>query len=293
MPKHFYSSQQENDILSLYNDNIGSNTIAKKYGVTQKVVKRILSKHGVVLRYPTKFKTFNESYFDIIDTEDKAYFLGLLFADGCVLDGGSRKKRLSISLQEPDRDILEAMIRYTNYSGTIDVKSRLRKAHHKRECVLFYSSDHMCESLMRLGCTPRKSFTLEFPTGVPESLIRHFIRGLFDGDGSIHGSKSGGLNYEAMSFDIYGTRSICNGVKQTFTDSIGVSGSRILKRGSIFAFLVGGNKNIRKIYEYLYKDATIFMERKRARMYRAYDYPNSTTQLIAPKLTLETNLDSI
>jgi uncharacterized protein (DUF433 family) len=99
----------DDEIVRLYLSGISAQKIADQYSVSRWVIDDRLEKHaimphkqGSLLR---KCKGLNEHYFDLIDTEEKAYFLGLLYADGCNHRG--RKKKIDIALQERDKCLLE------------------------------------------------------------------------------------------------------------------------------------------------------------------------------------------
>ena len=126
-----------------------------------------------------RVNNFNDDYFETIDTEDKAYFLGLLFADGNVY---TARNRIQITLANEDAYILKAFADCIGYTGKMYID---REKYSK----LILPSKKMCADLTRLGCTPNKSLTLQFPTEVPDELMHHFIRGYFDGDGHISKDK--------------------------------------------------------------------------------------------------------
>ena len=119
-----YIILNEQDLIEKYLNGTSITKLAKDNNVSRYVIAERLSKNninkykrGYFLR---KFKTINENYFDEINSEEKAYFLGLLYADGCNhnLD---KKKKISISLQEEDKFILEQFSRiyYWRCSFTI------------------------------------------------------------------------------------------------------------------------------------------------------------------------------
>lgn len=127
----------------------------------------------------------NQKYFDIIDDEYKAYWLGLLYADGCNKDD---RGSWSIELQEQDKYLLDGLNKSLNCEKPLlfrDLKSK--KPNWSNSYTLEINSKYMCERLTELGCHPRKSLTLKFPTEnqVPVHLLQHFIRGYIDGDGCI------------------------------------------------------------------------------------------------------------
>lgn len=130
----------------------------------------------------------DETFFDIINTEEKAYILGFIAADG----HNSLKKKIQIVLNEKDIDILEKISsrmyleKYDNIKK-FDSKQNLRgeeKIH--KHAKLIICSAKLSDRLLELGLNNKKSATLEFPDWLNKDLIKHYVRGYFDGDGSIY-----------------------------------------------------------------------------------------------------------
>ncbi len=123
---------------------------------------------------------FDERFFQSIDTEAKAYFLGFLAADGHV-----RKNHqcVQLALQEKDSEIVYLLAEHLGLD-----RSRVKFRVHKEKfnmAELYLSSRFMCEDLVRLGLGHDKSFTLYItPELLPREMVRHFIRGYADGDGT-------------------------------------------------------------------------------------------------------------
>lgn len=127
-------------------------------------------------RHFVKF-TFDENYFYNIDTKDKAYFLGLLYADGNIHTTLNNRKRVQIALHHTDSLILEKLIKYLKYPG---------KLYNDRNLLrLMIHNINLFEDLKKHGCVENKSFNLKFPDFLNNDLQKHFIRGYFDGDGGI------------------------------------------------------------------------------------------------------------
>jgi hypothetical protein len=138
-----------------------------------------LSKEGKIYR----FKNYNERYFEFIDSADKAYFLGLLSADGNV---SPRLTAARIALKETDSDILE---KFREHLG--DEAPKLRTKYSKHNGVLSAPQKNLClsrinlvQDLIRHGLTPNKSKTLEIKCDLKE-YKKDFLRGVWDGDGSV------------------------------------------------------------------------------------------------------------
>ena len=122
----------------------------------------------------------NDHIFDVIDTEEKAYWLGFLYADGNV-HKHNKSWHIELTLQERD---FEHLRKYAAFIGFMR-EPKYRK--NTKAYRISTGSRRMAEQLIEKGCVPKKSLILTFPSHdiVPENLMRHFIRGYFDGDGCI------------------------------------------------------------------------------------------------------------
>jgi intein/homing endonuclease len=128
----------------------------------------------------------DENVFDSIDTEEKAYWLGFIYADGCI---GSSDNSLEISLKSSDSEHLEKFNSFIKGPSN-KVKIGNVKCGDKicERCRWAIHNFHIHEVLNSYGCVPAKSLILEFPNESifkNKSLIRHFIRGYWDGDGCL------------------------------------------------------------------------------------------------------------
>src|ERR1035437_4356361 len=129
-----------------------------------------------------KYK-INETYFDVIDTEDKCYFLGLLLSDG-----SNNYKNVSIGLSGDDKSILEifSKILYDNHRPLLVNKLSDINENHKDSHKLFICNKHICETLRKIGMIKNKTYNMPFPSVIDNCFkFSHFLRGYFDGDGSV------------------------------------------------------------------------------------------------------------
>lgn len=145
----------------------------------KKVEKRTYSENN------RKYKR-NSEYFDNINTPNKAYILGFIYADGNNYIWGN-KHCLTISIQENDRELLERIRIELEYEGELrTIPLNEKNPNYKNQCDLVITDEYMCNQLKRLGVVQRKSLVITFPTFLRPDLIRHFVRGYFDGDGCIY-----------------------------------------------------------------------------------------------------------
>lgn len=151
-------------------------TLSKQFKFGRTHFSKYLKTNNIEVINKQNAVKFNQHIFDIIDTEEKAYWLGFLFADGYI---SSRDNLMELSLMLSDKEHLEKFKKFLEWSGNV-------KTDHYR-CRLYITNKHLKETLIKHGFFPRKSLTLKFPNNtIPNHLLVHFIRGYVDGDGCIY-----------------------------------------------------------------------------------------------------------
>jgi hypothetical protein len=173
---------------------------------------------------------YNENYFTQIDTEEKAYWLGFLYADGYIEPIYRKQKikamRAVIGLQEADRNHLEKFLIHIESNAPITQNITILNHKNYYSNRVRINNTKMCKDLIKLGCVNNKSLILKFPNDdiIPKHLIRHFIRGYFDGDGCVYykeGEKIDNRNkkkykYKRLMVSIVGTESFLNSLIDVF-----------------------------------------------------------------------------
>jgi intein-encoded DNA endonuclease-like protein len=248
-------TQTSKKIVNDYNNNQTLKQIAKKYDTCSQVVKRVLKDNNISIRKMTKEFNFNEEYFKAIDTPNKAYFLGLLYADGHIY---STFPKIAITLKEEDGYIIKEMAEDMNSNYPIHRVSRKLNDKTFHYNYIGLTSIRLKENLIKLGCTPKKSLILEFPTEeqVPKKFHSHFIRGYFDGDGCISKTKS------RCKVSICGTKSFCNSLKEILS-RYNINSSTNPQK-NIYSLNISGRFNIIKFKEYIYsKDCKCILRKSK------------------------------
>ena len=172
-----------NEAIQDYKNGMTLEHVCSKYHTSYYFMKKVLNNVNIKIVNPTTKIKFDETIFDSIDTEEKAYWLGFIFADGCV----SSKFSFELSLAEKDYLHLIKFNKFMKHEDSNHVKIN-KASYNKNRCRWSIRNKHLYEILNSYGCIPRKSLVLEFPKleiFQDKSLIRHFIRGYFDGDGCI------------------------------------------------------------------------------------------------------------
>ena len=160
--------------------------MSEKYEISRSILTNRFKKLGIEIVNRQNEVKFDESAFDLIDSEEKAYWLGFIYADGYI---DANKFIFEISLKSSDKEHLEKFNKFMKHKDKNHVKISNSKCGDKcfERCRWYVSNKHLWNILNSYGCTPNKSLTLEFPNFLIfkyDHLIRHFIRGYFDGDGS-------------------------------------------------------------------------------------------------------------
>jgi hypothetical protein len=215
----------------------------------------------------------NYNYFDSIDTEEKAYWLGFIFADGNIskpykMVNGKQKNgtyRLEVSLCSEDYEHLDKLRVALNIDKPLNV-TKTNYAYSQR-CRLYFQNKHMWSTLNSYGCTPQKSLTLRFPNPnifKDKKLIKHFIRGYVDGDGCLSFADK---NRKEAQLQILGTEQFLTELQHWLP--LEFENKIYSKEGANVKALVFNQKRAFYVANYLYKDATLFLERKQNR-YKEY-----------------------
>jgi hypothetical protein len=219
--------------------------------------------------YPNRKYNINETFFDEIDSEEKAYFLGLLYADGYNHPASSHT---SIALKESDRSILEKL-RDLIYNEPWPLKYKIRRkgaegdlTNRQNQYQLCFSSKYLANKLVEFGCYPDKSLTLQFPNFLSKNLMPHFIRGYFDGDGSISLYKENNRGSIIMksSWSIVSSHSFCLTCKSYLEELLPITPFLYQVSDKISCIKTNSKSNIKILSDYLYgtMETDLYLERK-------------------------------
>ena len=223
--------------------------IAKMLGLGKTTINRWSKEVGLVF----KKHTVNETFFDTFN-EKSAYVLGLIYSDGNI--AWNTKKgyySLTITTSEKDRTHLE------NIRSLLSSTKPLLYAPKTKSYRLIVNNKNLCLRLMRLGVTPKKSLTINFPE-IEENWLKHFIRGIIDGDGNVRYVNRERSPYFEITV-ASGSTEFCKGLVAAIRDCIGVDANvrKVASNTHVIQYSCSRGK---KLAEYIYRDSTIFLMRK-------------------------------
>lgn len=271
-----FSDDQVKEIIDLYNIGNSTVTLGKMYGVGHKVIARVLENNNIDRTGNGRRKYhLDEHYFDNIDTKNKAYFLGLLYADGSNF---TPKQTIAISLEEKDRHILEAFRKELKYDRELEFIDYSNKHdfgyHYKNQYRLSIFSKHMSNELDKKGVKKNKSLILEFPDFISDELLKYFILGYFDGDGSFcpHHTKNGKFQ-PLITFT--STKNFCIALQNYIKDKLYIPCGNIYDASchngvtSVLSF--SGVRQVKKFLDWLYLDTELYLYRKYVKYKDSFD----------------------
>lgn len=194
--KNLFTEDDINYMINNYK-NMEYKEIANYLGFTERQIRGKLNNMGY-----TKLRDFNKNYFNEINSDLKAYFLGYIYADGWVIyNESTRNYEFGMGLQSQDKYILEALnkeIGGVHKLTHIKPRDKIIEGNithsGEQDCLRIYSKEIVLD-LISHGVTPNKTYNYEIPS-FPDEYFFDFLRGYIDGDGCYHTNKN---NYTIMS----------------------------------------------------------------------------------------------
>ena len=259
MKKIEFSQEQIEDILNKYQNNWTQQKIAENYQVSRTVIKRILEtqNNGIVIRNRTSKYQYQQDIFEIIDTAEKAYWLGFLAADGCNYQ---REKNASVIINIHQKDI-EHLEKFKQFCHTdAEIKSYIGYEGYSNQtpmCKIVLNSKKISNDLVEKGIVPNKNLILK-PPKISKEFYKPFILGYFDGDGSI--SKTS--QYNNYSISIQGTKEILTWICEILNWDAKLEKRNINSNNNSYYIRCGGTNKPYLILNQLYNSCETHLDRK-------------------------------
>ena len=231
-------------------------------------------------------RRIRHGFFKNIKTELQAYLLGFYAADGNI---NEKRKTFRIHLQKQDAELVylykdiispDARVFTVQEHQTTGRNGMLITAHESFGVDI--TSSELCNSLVDLGIGYCKSYSDLHIPNIPHDLIRHFIRGYFDGDGSFVASVKKPNNRPnltlRMCFSIIAKKAtLLNEFIKFFSENYNINiNLNYLKRDDAYRLTSSSKKTCRQIYHVLYDNANFYLSRK----YNKFSYYANTEDSI-------------
>ena len=260
-----WTEEQVAYIIDKYvNKNYTLKQLGREFNCNYGTIRNLLNKHHIKTRGNKQGYPRDEFYFNKIDTQEKAYWLGFLYADGYIHNLNNAISIDIIDLEHIKK--FQKAIKANNHKIIETKDNRFKNA--KPLYHFSIKDEQLHKDLIKWGCVPQKSLILEKIPNIPRDFVSDFIRGYFDGDGSIHYLQ--GTNNFRISF--LGTESFLNDVQKELQTNVSLQHPPAI--GKAYCLQVGGRKQVVRILDYLYKNSneSIRLNRKYQKYLECLDW---------------------
>lgn len=254
--------------------------LVKKFNISIPTIIKIFNKYRVV-RY-TKSRLYSpnlvEDYFNTIDSQLKAYFLGLIITDGCIYSKNGRTPSVSLTLQKNDAYLIDRFIKEIHSNKVVTTDGR-------GCCEVAINSSKMVSDLHKYGVQERKSLQAIFPSNLPIYYYPSLLRGIIDGDGSISFYARKGRKCHTKAIRL------CSGNEKFLLDIVGflhrvvdIDPVNVYRdKENLWSIAYRKTASLLKLIDYLYSGAEIYMKRKKELCDLVYaecmKYTNGSTEI--------------
>lgn len=259
--RYFYGTE----IINKYVKELrGTEDIIKDYNLSDGyIISKILKYYNVDIRSRGYISKTDQKLFNKIEDEITAYVLGLITADGNV----GKDYSINIHLTENDKYLLEQINkRLLNNTGHILISP---KKDGKPVARLSFNGKEICKNLEKFNIIPNKSKFLKEIQYFDEPFMQHYLRGLYDGDGVCSKNR----NYLRIGYCAY-NKEFTESYQNFFVNKLGMKKNKLFNTGSCWDCSWGSKEDLIKFYNYIYKDSTIFLIRKKDKLFN-YLYGNT------------------
>ena len=260
--RRILSCEEESLICKIYSETGRVADCQKELHCGQDVVKRCLQKYGLhrtqseairqspqnQRKYPVK-----DEYFDS-ESNRMAYILGFLAADGCVRKDTNEIK---IGVSSVDKDFLELL---RNEIGGQPIKTYVTQKGFSNSNFVF-TSKHIKDKLAEYNIVPNKTFSFTFPQKLAKEYWIDFIRGYFDGDGSVSTAGKNAIRFQIGS----ATKDVLETIINFFYEEYNISKPSIMTRTTgktPFYYFQYSSVPTRQIFDILYYNGCLCLPRK-------------------------------
>lgn len=256
------SKEEEQIIINAYvNEKRGQLYCAKLVNTSTRVVKRVLNKYNIPIRdfahaaaesNKNRRGKVNDNYFSI-ENHNMAYIMGFLAADGHI---HQKDNGIEIGLSSIDVDFLKQIKKELNIEHEVKISMT---SNGYEQCRLSFSSEQIKKDLEEYGITYNKTYNLHLPNLSTEYKI-DFIRGFFDGDGSVSTAGECAIRWQICS----ATKDILEEIVKFLYENYQIPkvNIQIQQRKNPLYVIQYSSTATRKIFNILYTENSLYLPRK-------------------------------
>lgn len=257
-----------NKIINDYNNGIGTNELSLKYKVHRSTIQRILKKNNIKLRKKSPKYSYNIKFFSKY-THESCYWAGFILADGCIK---RNRNTISIKLSINDINHLYKFKEIIDYNGNIHINNDSTYAYIDISGEWFKN-----DLISKFDITPEKTKYITYSSKIPNKYHSSFIRGIFDGDGSVTYYRNTS-NKRKLTISILGTYNLLDNISKIFHSEININKRtknklpKVSKRTGTYS-ITYAHVNSNSILNWIYstKSTNTYLERKYKRWKEIYN----------------------
>jgi hypothetical protein len=245
----------KNEIIKLNQQGISFTQISKMLNIERVNIRRWMKELNYnIVNEQNKLK-IRKNLFEVIETEEDAYWLGFIYADGYIADNG----QFEISLKSNDYPHLLKFANYCEFDKNKVKQNQKTNFKNSFRTRMSFATQQLKENFLKHGVVPRKSLILTFPTWLNESLYSHFIRGYFDGDGCICIRKNKHSITKTVS--LLGTKEFLEVILNYFKFDLKIMKKNKKHLTNTYCIVFRKKESI-IFLDFLYKKSSIYLDRK-------------------------------
>lgn len=258
------NTQTKEQIQSLIADYLGGMTCeqcADKYGVKKCTAWEILHRRGLTRpkSETNRRYTLNQNAFDVV-TDESAYWIGFLMADGCISQREKMSSRIILEIHERDKPHVEKFKAFLGTDAPIEMvapKNYAKSFRSSTHARIGVASNQLAEALAGFGVVPRKS---KIAKAIGLENNPHFWRGCIDGDGGVFLTLRKLGHYDPVIF-LCGTEELLNQFAAFVRTICPDCKAKVTPATHVFQYRAGGCHAI-KLAKHLYENAPVALDRK-------------------------------
>ena len=248
--------EEINQAKVLYDTGMSLSEVANRLGYNSlNTIGNAFRKMGISIRSRAGSRnTVNHNAFDIIDSEAKAYFVGLLLADGCIVERPNSQRQIALELQQSDINIVEQLKTLVGSDNKIGSSRGAVK--------LGIHSNKIANALAMYGIVPRKTGNKQFYIDrLPKQYHRDFIRGFFDGNGWVTYARHG--KYSSWNVGFADGSVLLHGISDyLINQGIVRINTKIIEHRGCHMLTYASKQDVNSLLHYMYDGSTVFLGRK-------------------------------
>ena len=246
------------EIIKLYKEGKSMREIEKLTHHSRSTISKILKENDIHIRYQnetSKLYKCNDDYFEQIDNPEKAYWLGFLMADGFIESkrtNGNQKIGLTLGIK--DKEHVEKFNKCLDSTYPIKIYKGSGYNPDGLFAKLLITSQKMVDDLKRHGIVENKTNIAQFPDSIPIEYQIDFIRGYFDGDGSIYFDNM----LKAYRIGMVGTKQLLEKIAEILDIKTKISH----EKGHVYCLMCNSRDKLNEVLHKMYDNSTVHLDRK-------------------------------